>query len=195
MKKPELVESHNPGSLENPWKTLNAKEIYENPWIVLTEYDVINPAGNPGIYGVVHFKGRAVGVIPYQDGHIWMVGQYRYPLQSYSWEIPEGGSPGSEDLLDTAKRELLEETGLVAKEFKPLFRLHLSNSVTDEWGIIYLATGLEQHEAEPEDTEDLKLMRLSLDEAYEWVESGKITDSLTITAIYKMKLLQFEGKL
>ncbi len=179
----------------NPWTTKEEVEIYENNWIKITEYQVVNPAGNPGIYGVVSFKGRAVGVIPYEEGKIWLVGQYRYPLQQYSWEIPEGGSPVTEPLLETAKRELLEETGLVAKHYEPIVEIHLSNSVTDEWGVIYLATGLEQFEAQPEDTEELQVISLSLDEAFEWVESHKITDSLTIAGIYKLKILQLQGKL
>ena len=180
---------------KNPWTTKNELEVYENPWIKLTEYQVINPSGNEGIYGVVSFKGRAVGVIPYQDGRVWLVGQYRYATKQYSWEIPEGGSPTTETLLDTAKRELLEETGLVAQHYEPIIEIHLSNSVTDEWGVVFLATGLEQNEAQPEDTEELKVISLTLDEAFNWVESHKITDSLSIAAIYKLKILQFQGKL
>ncbi len=124
-------------SQENPWKTLSQDTKYDNNWIKVTEFQVLNPAGKEGIYGVVHFKNQAVGVVPYENGEIWMVGQYRYPLKAYSWEIPEGGSPVGEDPLATAKRELKEETGLVASTYEPILEMNLSNSVSDEWGIAY----------------------------------------------------------
>src|ERR1700712_949568 len=113
----------------NPWKIVNQKMIYENPWIKLTEFQVINPSGGNGIYGKVHFKHRAVGVIPLDEkGNIWLVGQYRFTLNQYSWEIPEGGGRMDENPLDAAKRELLEETGLVAREWTKIMTMHLSNS-------------------------------------------------------------------
>ncbi|WNJ19830.1 NUDIX hydrolase [Pontibacter sp. G13] len=179
----------------NPWTTLNSFQMYENPWISLTEHQVLNPSGKPGIYGVVHFKGDAVGVVPYDDGHVWLVGQYRYALNQYSWEIPEGGSPPGESTLDTAWRELKEETGLTAEHYEPLLEMHLSNSVSDEWGIVYLATGLSMGDAEPEDTEDLKVCRMPLDEVFSKIESGQITDSLTVASIYKLMILKLQGKL
>ncbi|MFK7969067.1 MAG: NUDIX domain-containing protein [Bacteroidia bacterium] len=181
--------------MKNPWKILASKPIYTNPWISLTEHEVTNPSGNPGIYGVVSFKNAAVGVVPYEDGHIWMVGQYRFPLERYSWEIPEGGGEPSETPLAAAQRELQEETGLVAAQYEPLLEMHLSNSVSDEWGIVYLATGLTQGEASPEDTEDIRLQKMSLEEVYRRVEAREITDSLTVAAIYKMMILKLEGKL
>lgn len=181
--------------MKNPWTKLSSKVIYSNPWIKVQEDQVLNPSGNPGIYGTVHFKNQAVGVVPYEDGYIWMVGQYRYPLDSYSWEIPEGGGPWGEDPLNTAKRELKEETGLVAKNYAPLFEMHISNSVSDEWGIVYLATELTQGEAHPEEDEELLVKKMKLDEVLQEVEAGKITDSLTVTAIFKLKLLQLQGKL
>jgi 8-oxo-dGTP pyrophosphatase MutT (NUDIX family) len=180
---------------ENPWQTLASDLIYENNWISLTEHQVISPGGKAGIYGVVHFQSDAVGVVPYEDGHIWMVGQYRYALKRYSWEIPEGGSPKGEDPVETAKRELQEETGLIASSYQPLFELHLSNSVSDEWGIVYLATGLTPGPSEPEHTEELQVKKRPLSEIYEEVEKGLITDSLTVAAIYKLKILQLEGKI
>lgn len=179
----------------NNWTTLNKKLIYDNPWIRVEEHDVLNPSGNPGIYGAVYYKNLAVGVVPYEDGKVWMVGQYRYVLKQYSWEIPEGGCPQSEDPLNAAKRELLEETGLVAAQYEKLLELHLSNSVSNEWGIVYLAKGLKQHEAEPEETEDLQVKQLTVEELYEEVEAGRITDSLTVAAAYKLMLLKITGKL
>jgi 8-oxo-dGTP pyrophosphatase MutT (NUDIX family) len=181
---------------KNPWVSLHSKTVYDNKWIRVTEDDVINPKGGPGIYGKVHFKNIAIGIIAIDEQeHIWLVGQYRYTLNAYSWEIPEGGCPLSENPLEGAKRELKEETGLVADEWKELFRMHLSNSVSDELAIIYLATGLIQEEAEPEDTEDLQLQKVSLNQAYEMTETGAITDSISVAAITKLKLMQLQGKL
>ena len=179
----------------NPWTILSSEEKYDNPWITVTEHQVLNPAGNPGIYGMVHFKNQAVGVVPYEDGYIWMVGQYRFTLNQYSWELPEGEGDPEEGPLAAAIRELKEETGLVADHYKPLLELHTSNSVTDEWGIVYLATGLSKGEAEPEDTEELLVRKISLEEACEELEAGKITDSLTVAALYKMMVLKLQGKL
>ena len=180
---------------KNPWTILSSEEKYDNPWIRVTEYQVLNPAGKPGIYGKVHYKYQAVGVVPYEDGHIWMVGQYRFTLNQYSWELPEGGGDPKEGSLKAAQRELKEETGLEAAHYETLFELHTSNSVTDEWGIVYLATGLNKGEAQPEDTEELQVKKISLEQAFEEVEAGRITDSLTVAAIYKMMVLKLQGKL
>lgn len=180
----------------NPWIIKGEKQVYENPWIALTEYDVLNPAGNKGIYGKVHFKNTAVGIMVLDENlDTWLVGQYRFPLNTYSWEIPEGGCPVSGDPLESAKRELLEETGLIARHWQFLFRMHLSNSVSDELAIIYLATGLTQQEAQPEETEQLLLKKVAFDEAYRMVEEGIITDSISVATIIKIKLLLAEGKL
>jgi len=177
--------------LRNPWTILSEKEIYSNPWIKLTEYQVLNPSGNPGIYGKVHFNNLAIGIVPLNEkGELVLVGQYRFPLNAYSWEIPEGGGKLGIDPLDSAKRELLEETGLVAKKWEKLLEMHLSNSVTDELAIIYLATDLEQHAAEPEDTEELAHRTISLQEAWLEVKSGKITDSMTVAAIQRLMLMK-----
>lgn len=177
---------------QNPWKTISGEVKYDNPWIEVTEFKVINAAGNEGIYGKVHFKNLAIGIIPMdKNGNIWLVGQYRYPLDEYSWEIPEGGGKIGVEPLDSAKRELLEETGLIANEWQEIQRLHLSNSVSDELGIIYLATDLEQKEAEPEEDEVLQIIKVPFTEAFEMVMKGEITDSLTVAGILKLKVLKF----
>ncbi|MBD3748405.1 MAG: NUDIX hydrolase [Sphingobacteriales bacterium] len=176
---------------ENPWKIKSSKSIYENPWIGLTEHQVLNPAGGEGIYGVVHFKNLAIGIIAIdEEDHIFLIGQYRFPLKQYSWELPEGGGMLTSNPLDAAKRELLEETGLVAKEWKEVLRMHLSNSVSDELGIIYQANGFEQHPAEPEETEQLEIKRIPFEEAYQMVMKGEITDSLSVAGILKVKLMR-----
>lgn len=183
-------------STENPWKIVKEKEIYQNNWIQLIEYDVINPANNPGIYGKVHFKNIAIGVIALNEQQeTYLVGQYRFPLNQYSWEIPEGGSPLTEDPLDGAKRELLEETGLVAHKWTEIQTMHLSNSVSDEYGIIYLAQDLEQQTACPEETEQLIIKKIPFQEVYEMVERGEITDSVSVAAILKVKLMLLDGRI
>ncbi|MGE0128219.1 MAG: NUDIX domain-containing protein [Blastocatellales bacterium] len=173
----------------NPWRTLASRLVYDNPWIRVREDDVIRPDGEPGIYGVVHYKNRAIGVLPIDDeGYTWLVGQYRYTLDSYSWEIPEGGGAQDEDPLEAAKRELREETGLEARVWRTLATAHLSNSVSDEAAIIFLATDLIQGEAEPEGTEKLELMRVKFDEALRMALDGEITDSMSVIAILRYAL-------
>jgi 8-oxo-dGTP pyrophosphatase MutT (NUDIX family) len=180
---------------QNPWTILSEKEIYQNPWISLSEFQVLNPAGKPGIYGQLHFKNLAIGIVVLDENqYTWLVGQYRFPLKQYSWEIPEGGCPLGTDPLETAKRELLEETGIRATSWKEIQRLHLSNSVSDELAIIYLAQGLSFGEAEPEETEQLQVKKIPFAEAYQMVLDGSITDSLSVAAILKVQILLNEGK-
>ena len=180
----------------NPWTVRGEQQIYDNPWITVTEYDVLTPGGNPGIYGKVHFKNLALGIIALDaEGRIPLVGQYRFPLQAYSWEIPEGGGSLHQDPLVSAQRELREETGLVARNWTELFRMHLSNSVSDEHAIIYLATDLLQEAPEPEDTEQFSHRRVSVDEASEMVLRGAITDSMSVAAILYVKLMILQNRL
>jgi len=181
---------------DNPWTILAAKPVYDNPWINVTEFDVINPSGGKGIYGKVHFKNKAIGILPLDEAmNTWLVGQYRFTLNAYSWEIPEGGGPAGTSALDAAKRELLEETGLAAGEWTKLMDFHLSNSVSDEYGEIFLARQLTQYEAAPEETEQLQIRKLPFNDAYAMVEDGKITDSMSVAAIQKVKLMLLDGRL
>src|ERR1700759_3945868 len=121
---------------QNPWKIISEKPVYDNRWIGVTEFDVINPGGGKGIYGKVHFKHLAIGVLPIdEDGNTYLVGQYRFTVGGYSWEVPEGGGMPGEDPLVGAQRELIEETGLVASEWRQVLTMHLSNSVTDEFAV------------------------------------------------------------
>ncbi len=179
----------------NPWK-IHAKEvIFENPWLKLVNYKTSNPKGHPVDYGVVRFKNRAIGVVPYDNGNVWMVGQTRFALGRYSWEIPEGGCLSDENLEDCARRELLEETGITAKTLTPMFQIHLSNSITDEWGQVFLAQGLHFGASNLDDSEDISVRKIPLDDLYDYVERGEITDSLSVTAIYKLKLMQLSGQI
>jgi 8-oxo-dGTP pyrophosphatase MutT (NUDIX family) len=183
-------------AMKNPWTTLTAKPQYENPWIRVVEHDVLNPKGRPGIYGVVRFKNLAIGVLPIDaDGATVLVGQYRYPLDAYSWEIPEGGGSRAVDPVESARRELLEETGLAAGRWHRFLELHLSNSVTDELAIGYLAWDLTQGEARPDDTEQIETRRVPFREAVAMAMRGEITDALAVAALLKAQLLLDRGEL
>lgn len=172
--------------MENPWKTKSIQLVYENPWVRLEHHEVINPAGNDGIYGKVHFKNRAIAIIPMdEEGNTWLIGQYRYTLNEYSWEIPMGGGLIEFDLLESAKRELKEETGLRAEKWTEIMKIHTSNSVTDEVGYVFLAEKLTPGETEFEETEVLQIKKLPFSEVLEWVMLGKITDSISVAGILK----------
>lgn len=179
----------------NPWTFLSKQEIHGNPYIQHEQHKLLNVAGTPTDYTHIHFKNRAVGVVAYADNHIYLVGQYRYPLECYSWELPEGGCPQDVDTLDAAKWELAEETGLRAENFELFFEMHPSNAITDERAIVYFATGLTQGDAAPEENEVLQTRRVDVDELLSLVESGEITDAMTVTAAYKLALLKATGKL
>ena len=182
--------------MDNPWKTLTEAIVYDNPWISVSHREVLNPSGNRGIYGLVHFKNLAIGIVPLDAQlNTWLVGQYRYTLNQYSWEIPEGGGPLGSDPLESAKRELLEETGITAKKWTKVLDLHTSNSVTDEAGLTYVAQGLSFGAAQPEDTEDLQIRKLPFSEALEMVLRGEITDALAMISILKVNLLLERGAL
>jgi 8-oxo-dGTP pyrophosphatase MutT (NUDIX family) len=174
----------------NPWQTLSTRIIYENAWIRLREDQVIQPDGAPGIYGVVEFHG-CVGVLPIDaEGNVHLVGQFRYPLQQYSWEIPEGGCHPGEEPFAAAQRELREELGLEAESWELLGTSHLSNSVSDEIAYYYVATDLIQREAAPEGSEQLEHRVVSFAEALRMVLQGEITDSLSQTAILHYAVTQ-----
>ncbi len=171
---------------KNPWKTLNSREIYKNAWIRLREDKVITPAGTDGIYSVVETK-PAIGIVPLTvDLETYLVGQYRYSLKTFSWEIPEGGGLDGETTLDGAKRELHEETGLRAHSWTFLGEMFTSNCFTDEIGYIYLAEGLEQQKAQPDDTEVLEIKKLPFIDAWAMVLSGEIMDSLAVIGLMRV---------
>lgn len=169
----------------NPWTTLSGEVKYDNKWINVTEFQVINPGGGRGIYGKVHFKNKAIGIIPIDENqHTWLVGQYRYTLNEWCWEIPEGGGPFEQTPLEAAKRELLEETGVTADEWTQIMRLHTSNSVTDEEGFIFLAEKVKEGERQPEESEaELKVWKLPLKDAVDMVLRGEITDSMSVMGL------------
>ncbi|MEL6791029.1 MAG: NUDIX hydrolase [Pseudomonadota bacterium] len=164
-----------------PWTVQTTQTRYENPWIRVEHSEVIHPDGTPGLYGVIRFANLAIGVLPIDEtGHVWLVGQHRFPADAYSWELPEGGSPKDEDPLMGARRELKEETGYSAAHWSELARFTISNSVTDEEAVCYIAAGLSPGQSAPDASEDLKVKRVPFKSLYDEVLNGTITDSLTI---------------
>lgn len=180
---------------EKTWKTLTNKTIYENPWLEIQHHEVINPGGGEGIYGVVRFKNYAIGIIPIdENGYTWIVGQFRYALDIYSWELPEGGGPLTDLPLDSAKRELKEEVGITANKWTKLMEMHTSNSVTDELAFLYIAQELTFGETEHEETEDITVRKIHFTELVEMIMSGEITDSLTVASVLKLQLMIDRGE-
>jgi len=183
--KPELEDRVQVG----PWRRRTRRVAYENPWIAIQHDEVDRPDGSPGIYGVVHFENVAIGVVAVgDDARLLLVGQHRYPLDRYSWEIPEGGAPLDEPPETAARRELAEETGYDAGTVRELFRFSLSNSVSDELGVIYLATDLREGTASPEPTEDLAIRWASLDDVLAEIDAGDIHDLMTIAGVARYAL-------
>jgi len=169
------------------WKKLGSRVVYENPWITVREDNVMNPAGGENQYGHVHFKNRAVAIVPLdEDDNTWLVGQDRYTLGAYSWEVPMGGAAEDEELLAAAKRELKEETGLSAGEWTTIMHLHLSNSITDEEGFVFVAEQLTEGEPDFDETEQLEIRKLPLYEALTMVNNGDISDAMSVAAILKV---------
>lgn len=178
------------------WQTQSSRVVYDNPWISVFHRDVIAPTGKAGIYGVVHFKNHAIAIIPIDaDGNTWLVGQHRYAIDQYSWEVPEGGAPLAESPLAAARRELREESGIIAGRWTSLLSAHLSNSVSDEISTAYVAQQLSFTEVEPDDTESIELRKLPLDDAIAMALDGTITDAFSMMSLFKVKLMIDKGEL
>jgi ADP-ribose pyrophosphatase len=179
-----------------PWRTLKEEVRYETPWISVSHHDILDPSGRPGIYGVVHFKNLAIGVLPLDpDLNTWIVGQYRYPIEAYSWEIPEGGGRRDIPPLESARRELREEAGIVAERWTEVLRMDLSNSASDEHAILYVAQDLSFFAPEPDHNEELALRKLPFEELYGMVVRGEVRDSLTVATVLRVKLMLLDGTL
>ena len=183
------------GMRNGPWTRRSRRVTYENPWVTVWHDEVDRPDGSPGIYGVVHFANSAVGVVVLDDeDRVLLVGQHRYTLGAYSWEIPEGGVPPGESSLDGAARELREETGVEATDWRELLRYHLSNSITDETGVVFAARALRHGEPHPDATEELATRWLPFDEAMAMIADGRITDAVTIMGLQRVALERALGR-
>jgi 8-oxo-dGTP pyrophosphatase MutT (NUDIX family) len=177
-----------------PWAIRTAKTVYRNPWITVREYQATAPTGRPALYGVVNFQSYALAILPlHDDATVTLVGQHRFALADYSWEIPEGGGPIGEDPLAGAQRELREETGLIGADWREVLRLQLSNSVTDEQAVGYIATGLTQAESDPDETEAFQLARVPFAEALDLVFRGIIVDVLTVAMLLRAYHMARQG--
>lgn len=175
-----------PMTEDNPWRKRGARTLFDNPWISLVDHDAIDPAGVPRAYAIVRFKKLAVGVLPIDaDGRVHLVGQWRVPLGCYSWEMPEGGCEVGEDPADCARRELEEEAGLRAGRLVPILEMDLSNSVTDERALCFLATDLSPGVAAPEPVEVLRNRTAPFSEVLDDVIAGRIRDSLTVATVLR----------
>jgi len=189
--KPDWLKAHG-----TPWSVTSQRIVYDNPWIAVTEYQAIAPTGRPALYGKVTFKNRAIGVVPlHADGTVTLVGQNRFPHANYSWEIPEGGAPLDEDPLDGAKRELAEEVGLEAGDWRKILRMELSNSITDEVCHGFLALDLTSTDTAPDETEDLAMARVPFAQALDAAVSGHMPDSLTVALLLRVHHMAVKGEL
>jgi 8-oxo-dGDP phosphatase len=191
-----MTEPAAPGPVEvGPWRRYSRREIYANPWITVWHDEVDRPDGSPGIYGVVHFANAAVGVaVLDDDDRILLVGQFRYTLDQYSWELPEGGSPSGEPAIDGARRELLEETGVTADGWRVVGRFTLSNSISDESGMLFAAHATHHGTPDPDPTEDLAIRWVPFDEALEMIDRAEIVDAMSIMAIQAVALERLGGR-
>jgi 8-oxo-dGTP pyrophosphatase MutT (NUDIX family) len=181
---------------KNPWTVVSEATVYENNWIRVNHHQVLDPSGGPAIYGTVHFKSHATGVVPIDgNGDVFLVGQYRFPLGAYSWEVPEGGGPQDIPFLDSAQRELREECGLVAKGWKEILGMDISNSVSDERATVFLAWDLLATAAQPDETERLQVMRVPFWDAVARVKRGEIRDSISVAALFRVALMALQGEL
>ena len=181
---------------KNPWTVLSRATVYENNWIRVDHHKVLGPSGGPGMYGTVHFKGQATGVVPIdENGNVILVGQYRFPLRAYSWEIPEGGGTHSAAALESAQRELREECGLAARNWTQILAMDLSNSVSDEHSTAFLAWELSEAPADPDETEMLQVVRVPFWEAIDRVKRGEIRDAISVAALVRVALMALQGEL
>lgn len=189
--KPEWLKAHG-----TPWGVTSQKVVYDNPWITLTEYQAVAPTGRPALYGKLAFKNRAIGIVPlHADGTITLVGQNRFAHANYSWELPEGGAPLDEDPLEGAKRELAEEVGLRAADWRPILTMELSNSITDEICHGFLAMDLTPAPVAPDETEDLAIVRVPFAEALDAAVAGHMPDSLTVALLLRVHHMAVKGEL
>ena len=189
--KPDWLKPHG-----QAWRVNTSQEVHDNPWFSVEIDDAIAPTGVPAKYFVQRYKNVAVGVLPlHDDGRVSLVGQWRHPFNAYSWELPEGGAPHDEDPLDGAKRELAEEAGLTARDWRQVLTMQLSNASSDEISIGYLAMGLGPTETDFDPTEALTPATVPFREALNAAISGQIQDSITVAMLLRVHHMAYEGQL
>lgn len=178
-------------ALRNPWITNSSRVVYQNTWISVREDQVIRPDGNPGIYGVVEIR-PSVGVLAMNDREeVVLVGQWRYAMNRYSWEIPRGGShPGETDMLAVAQRELMEEAGVVASDWEPLGKVDICNGVANDVQSLFFARGLSATNRQLDPEEEIALEWRPFETVLSMAMDGRITEVCSIAAILKVALLR-----
>ena len=178
------------------WRVRGRVHLHDNPWFALDEFDAVAPTGQPARYYLQSYKNIAVGVLPlHDDGTLTLVGQWRFPFDAYSWELPEGGAPKGEAPIEGARRELREEAGLAAADWRLILTMQLSNASSDEIAYGYLATGLTAVEREPDATEQLAVERVPFREALKAAASGRIQDAITVAMLLRLHHMAHEGEL
>ncbi|MBV9759013.1 MAG: NUDIX hydrolase [Acidobacteriaceae bacterium] len=179
----------------NPWKTISSRRAYENAWIRVREDQVIRPDGAPGIYGVVEIR-PSVAIVAIDDlDRVSLVGQWRYSVNRYSWEVPRGGShPGETDMLEVARRELAEEAGVIAAQWRELGCVDVCNGVADDVQTLFLATGLAATDMCLDPEEEIVVEWRPFEEAVEMALDGRITEVCSIAAILKVSMLRNGGR-
>ena len=179
-----------------PWRDHGGRTVFDNPWMTVTEHAATAPTGEPATYGKIHFKNLALAVLPlHEDGTVTLVGQHRFAMMDYAWEIPEGGGPLDVDPLESIRRELREEAGLEAADWREILRFQISNSLTDERGIGWLAMGFTPAEQDPDDTEAIALARVPFREALDAVVNGWIEDGMSMAMLLRAYHMAREGEL
>ena len=179
-----------------PWRAGPPEPVTQNPWFAVESYDAVAPTGAPARYHVHRCRNLATGAVPlHADGTVTLVGQWRFPLGRYGWELPEGGAPHGEAPLEGCKRELREEAGLEAADWREILVLELSNASSDEVAHVYLATGLTPCPAAPEPTEELALARVPFAEALHAAVTGRVQDAITVAALLRVHHMAATGEL
>ncbi len=178
------------------WQRLAHRPVYENPWVTVDEFDAVAPTGAKALYGLVGMKNLALGILPlHSDGTVTLVGQHRFPSGTYSWEIPEGGGGKDIDPLTSAKRELREEAGLEAQEWFQVLDFDVSNSITDERGLGFLALDLSAVPVEPDDTEVFAIARVPFKEALAVAMAGHMRDLITLAMLLRAHHMAVNGEI